>query len=74
MNRPSFLDCTTDEEWKDWYRMQKRVSNTSPANVLKTFCTDCTEKFFDYNAEKGLCFQAKMQDGTITINDILNTL
>ena len=75
MDRPDFLDCTTDKEWEDWYRMQKRTGHSlTPANTVRDFCGDCTEKFFNYNAEKGLCFQARIQDGETTVEAIQRAL
>jgi hypothetical protein len=74
MQRPEFLDCATDEEWAEWYRMQKRVSSnnpaTRPAAVVRNFCDDCTPEFFAWNAERGLCFQARIQDEVMTVEDI----
>lgn len=74
MERPSFLNCATDEEWEEWFRMSKRVSTTSPANVLRTFCADCTKRFFEYNVDRDTCFQAKYQDGRIKHKEVIRIL
>ena len=75
MKRPDFLECTTEAEREDWQIAHSRSGqSTSPANSVKSFCDDCTLEYFAYSAERGLCFQARIQDEEITLDEIYGQL
>ena len=75
MRRPKFLECATNTEWEEWDAVHARTGqSTSPANSVKSFCSDCTLEYFAQNAEQGLCFQALVQDEVITLDDIYKAL
>lgn len=75
MQRPEFLECAEDNEWEEWKAVHARTGmSTSPANSVKNFCADCTPAYFEHNAERGLCFQARVQDGEISLDDVYEML
>lgn len=81
MKRPSILDCTSEEEWNDWFSRALEAAkgkivkgDINPSNVIKQYCVDCTPAYFDIMARKGMCFQAKFQNDEISYDEVMSSL